>query len=260
MDTPPKKSLGQHWLEDKASLEAVAEAGLVHEHDTVLEVGPGLGSLTRVLAEKAHKVIAVEYDQNLARELQKNLSLPNIQIIEQDILTFDLTKLPHKYKVVANIPYYLTSNLLRLLSESNNPPKIIAILVQKEVAQRICAAPGEMSLLSVSVQMYYQTHLEQVIKAEMFTPPPKVDSQIVQLVRRSEPLFGDLDSKKLFRVVKAGFSNRRKTLLNSLSGGLGLSKEEIANYLQIVEIDPGVRAQELSLQDWIKLAKVLREK
>jgi len=253
----PKKSLGQHWLEDRASLESVAEAGMVHEHDTVLEVGPGLGTLTRVLAEKAHKVIAVEFDGDLATELRANLTLPNVQIIEHDILKFDLTEMPPKYKVVANIPYYLTSNLLRTLSESRNPPKLIALLVQKEVAQRICASPREMSLLSVSVQMYYQAHLEQVIKAEMFAPPPKVDSQIVQLVRRPEPLFGTLDSKKLFRIVKAGFSNRRKTLLNSLSGGLGFSKEEIAKNLQIVDIDPGTRAQELSLQEWTELAKIL---
>jgi len=251
----PKKSLGQHWLEDRASLDAVVEAGLVHEHDTVLEVGPGLGTLTRVLAEKAHKVIAVEFDENLAKDLQENLSLPNVQIVEHDILTFDLTRMPPRYKVVANIPYYLTSNLLRTLSESHNPPKLIALLVQKEVAERICASPGEMSLLSVSVQMYYQPHLEQIVRAELFTPVPKVDSQIVQLVRRPEPMFGNLDSKKLFRIVKAGFSNRRKTLLNSLSGGLGLSKEEIANYLQIAEINPDVRAQELRLEDWIILAK-----
>lgn len=249
--------MGQHWLHDQASLEAVAEAGLVHEHDTVLEVGPGLGTLTEVLAQKAHKVIAVEFDARLAQDLNQNLTLPNVQIINQDILEFDLTQMPNGYKVVANIPYYLTSNLLRTLSESSNPPKIISILVQKEVAQRICAGPGEMSLLSVSVQIYYEARLEIEVPARLFTPPPKVDSQIVQLVRRPRPLVDDLNTKQLFRIVKAGFSNRRKTLLNSLSGGLGVSKDEIEKNLRRVSINPNARAQELSLKEWINLAKNL---
>lgn len=255
-----KKSLGQHWLEDEASLEAVCNAGLVHRHDTVLEIGPGKGSLTVKLLDRGARVVAIEKDEELVTLLSREINRPGLEIISGDILEFNLNDLPENYKVVANIPYYLTSNLIRVLCESSNSPKIVALLVQKEVAERICADPGQMSLLGVSAQMYFETFLDKIVPAELFAPPPKVDSQIVQLVRRPKPLFeGTIDDKSLFRVVKAGFSTRRKTLLNSLSGGLTLSKEETANLLQIAQINPKVRAQELSLQDWIKLAQIISD-
>jgi 16S rRNA (adenine1518-N6/adenine1519-N6)-dimethyltransferase len=257
-DTIPKKSLGQHWLHDEDSLLAMCDAGLVHHHDTVLEIGPGLGTLTKLLVQKAAQVIAVEFDEQLARDLPTAVPAVNLRVIHSDILKLDLTQLPVGYKVIANIPYYLTSNLLRTLSESSNPPKMIALLVQKEVAERVCAGPGSMSLLSVSVQMYYDAALDRVVKAELFTPPPKVDSQIVQLVRRPEPLFGDRDSKHVFRIVKAGFSNRRKTLLNSLSAGLRLSKDETGAYLAAAVINPMARPQELSLEQWLALADTIK--
>ena len=255
----PKKSLGQHWLHDQASLEAVCKAGLVHEHDTVLEIGPGLGTLTKLLVQKAGRVVAVEYDQALAADLPGRVKTPSLEVVNQDILKFDLTKLPKDYKVVANIPYYLTSNLLRVLSESANPPKVIALLVQKEVAQRVAASPGDMSILSVTTQMYYEPHLEQVVPARLFTPPPKVDSQIIQLLRRPTPVFDGQDSRQVFRVVKAGFSNRRKTLLNSLSAGLGQPKDQIETVLKLSKIDPKARPQELSLDQWLNLVKILSQ-
>jgi len=255
-----KKSLGQHWLEDEASLEAVCDAGLVHRHDTVLEIGPGKGSLTVKLLDRGARVVAVEKDEELAASLSKEINRPGLEIISGDILQFNLNNLPENYKAVANIPYYLTSNLIRVLCESSNSPKIIALLVQKEVAERICADPGQLSLLGVSAQMYYETFQDKIVPAEFFTPVPKVDSQIVQLVRRPNPLFENIiDDKNLFRVVKAGFSTKRKTLLNSLSGGLVLPKEEVANLLQIAQIKPSVRAQELSLQDWIRLARIISD-
>lgn len=250
----PKKSLGQHWLHDEASLLAVCEAGLVHEHDVVLEIGPGLGTLTELLIQKAKQVIAIEKDEQLARQLSNRLSDRTFYLQTGDILKFDLNTLPKNYKVVANIPYYLTSNLLRVLCESSNPPKVIALLVQKEVAERVCAGPGQMSILGVTTQMYYQAHLEEIVPARLFTPPPKVDSQIVQLLRRPEPLFGEFGSREVFRIVKAGFSNRRKTLLNSLSAGLQIPKEEILKLLTDSGIDPKSRAQELTLEQWLKLA------
>jgi len=253
----PKKSLGQHWLHDEDSLIAMCEAGLVHEHDVVLEIGPGLGTLTKFLVEGAKQVIAVEFDHDLARDLPKKVTSQNLTVISEDILSFDLTQLPKDYKVIANIPYYLTSNLLRVLSESSNPPKVIALLVQKEVAERVAAVPGDMSILSVTTQMYYQPHLERVVPAELFTPPPKVDSQIVQLLRRTEPVFGDMDSRHVFRVVKAGFSNRRKTLINSLSAGLHMDKSKTQHLLANQNLDPNIRAQELTLQQWVDLAKAI---
>lgn len=255
----PKKSLGQHWLYDEASLLAVCDAGLVHEHDVVLEVGPGLGTLTKLLVEKAGRVIAVEYDEELAKNLPRTIDSAHLDVIYQDILKFNFSSLPKNYKVVANIPYYLTSSLIRVLSEAENPPKVIALLVQKEVAERVAAKPGKMSILGVSAQMYFEAHLDKLVSAELFTPPPKVDSQIVQLLRRPKPYYGNRDSKKLFKIIKAGFSSKRKTLVNSLSGGLGISKPEVENVLLDAGINPMVRAQELSIDSWLKIYDRLQD-
>lgn len=254
MNSPtPNKSLGQHWLHDELSLTAMVEAGEVTPQDVVVEIGPGLGTLTTYLVQNAKQVIALEYDRNLARQLPARVKVDNLEVIHADCLTFDYSKLPSGYKVVANIPYYLTSNLLRTLSESSNPPSVIAFLVQKEVAERVAAVPGDMSLLSVSVQLYYQATLADLVPAILFTPPPKVDSQIIKLVRRPEPLFKDLDSEKFFRIVKAGFSQRRKKLRSSLSAGLRISKDQAEELLGAAGIDPGKRPQELSMQQWHQL-------
>lgn len=251
-----KKSLGQHWLYDQASLEAVAQAADIGSQDVVLEVGPGLGTLTAELVKLSKQVIAVEYDTALAARLKAQLTAPNLTIVQGDILSYDLTQLPPGYKVAANIPYYLTSHLLRLLCESPNPPNQTALLVQKEVAERVVAGPGQMSLLSVSVQFYCDTSLGQVIPASLFSPPPKVDSQILKLVYRG-PKFGNVDTKEFFRLVKAGFSSRRKKLRGSLSAGLRTTKAEADELLSRAQIDPNLRAQNLSLDDWHALYKAL---
>ncbi len=249
----PKKSLGQHWLKDDASLEAMVVAAEVSEGDTVLEIGPGLGTLTEKLVASADQVVAIEFDATLAATLPSRLAADNLQVIHSDILRFDLTDLPIGYKVVANIPYYLTSNLLRMLSESSNPPERAAILVQKEVAERVAAPAGGMSLLSVTAQFYWHVSLGQIVKAQLFTPPPKVDSQILCLQRRSKPLYQDVESKLFFRLAKAGFSERRKTLRNSLSGGLRIDKAAAETLLQSAGLDAGLRAQNLTLDQWHKL-------
>lgn len=251
----PNKKLGQHWLHDEASLDAMCDSASLSGDDVVLEIGPGLGTLTRKLTDRANRVIAVEFDEDLSKSLAKRVQAPNLVIVNQDILSFDLTSLPADYKVIANIPYYLTSNLIRVLSESPNSPLSATLLVQKEVAERLAAGPGDMSTLSVAAQMYFEPSLGIVVPAELFDPAPKIDSQIVHLQRRSQPLYGSVDSKQLFRIVKAGFSNRRKTLLNSLSAGLQMTKAETQQLLESVPIDPGLRAQALDLEDWIKLAK-----
>lgn len=249
----PKKSLGQHWLEDDKTLENIAAAADIGLEDTVIEVGPGPGGLTRKLVERARKVIAIELDSTLAHELKLSIPSKKLQVIEADILKFDLSDLPRNYKVVANIPYYLTSNLLRVFSESANPPSKMVLLVQKEVAERIAAKPGNMSILGVSVQLYYEPMLGRVVPASLFVPPPKVDSQIVVLNRRKEPLFKDLDYKEFFRIVKAGFSEKRKKLRSSLSGGLGISKAEADEMLAQADINGDLRAESLSLHQWHKL-------
>lgn len=264
--TVAKKSLGQHWLDDEPTLLKICQAADLTKDDTVLEIGPGQGSLTKHLLKRAGHVIAVELDSTLAKNLSRHVSLPSevepwkgeLQVVQGDILKFDLTQLPPDYKAVANIPYYLTSALLRMLCESQNPPKQMVLLVQKEVAQRICAEAGQMSVLSISVQLFYECQLGQVVPAKLFTPAPKVDSQVVILKRREVPLFEDLDSKLFFRVVKAGFSSRRKMLRSSLSGGLRISKQQADNFLSGAGIDGDRRAQELDLRQWDNLYKTYK--
>jgi 16S rRNA (adenine1518-N6/adenine1519-N6)-dimethyltransferase len=245
-----KKSLGQHWLTDAQTLGAMADAAEAGSDDVVLEIGPGLGTLTKVLCERVSRVVAIEFDEKLARELPGRIPADNLEVTNQDIMRFDLTTLPPDYKVVANIPYYLTSNLIRVLSESANQPRYVALLVQKEVAERVAAAPGDMSLLSVTAQFYWEVSVGQLVPAKLFTPPPKVDSQILILKRRPQPLFDDVNPKDFFRLVKAGYSNRRKTLLNSLSAGLHLSKNDTKQLLEGVHISPTLRPQQLSLEQW----------
>jgi 16S rRNA (adenine1518-N6/adenine1519-N6)-dimethyltransferase len=248
-----KKSLGQHWLNDEHSLDAIASSINLKSDDTVLEVGPGLGALTSKLVRQAKKVVAVELDREVIVYLQSNLKSSNLEIVNENILDFDLTSLPAGYKVVANIPYYLTSKLLRVLNESSNPFSQAALLVQKEVAERVAAEPGKMSLLSVSVQYYCQVSLGKLISADKFTPPPKVDSQVLILKTRDEPLFPEVDSRKYFQLVKAGFSQRRKTLVNSLSGGLRIERPEAGDLIERAGLTSSARPQTLSLEDWQKL-------
>ena len=225
--------------------------------DVVLEIGPGVGTLTELLVQRAKQVIAVEFDEKLASDLPKIRPETNLKVVQQDILSFNLTTLPADYKVVANIPYYLTSNLIRVLSESSNPPSKVALLVQKEVARRVVARPGAMSLLSVKAQYYWEASTGMVVPAKLFTPPPKVDSQILILERRSSARFSDIDEKQLFRLVKAGFSNRRKTLLNSLSSGLQIDKQAVSEMLARAGLRPTMRPQELSLEQWYELHMAL---
>jgi len=256
-DNPPtKKSLGQHWLNDAASLRAMVEAGEVSETDTVLEIGPGPGALTRLLVKEADQVTAVEFDDVLAQTLPSNVPAGNLKVVKHDILSFDFTSLPADYKVVANIPYYLTSNLIRILSETTNQPSRVVLLVQQEVAQRVCAVPGDMSILSITAQYFWETSLGRVVKADLFMPPPKVDSQILIMRRHPGLLFPEVDSKAFFRLVKAGFGERRKMLRGSLSGGLRVSKPEAEALLRAADIDPTLRAQALSLEDWRRLYAV----
>jgi len=252
----PNKSLGQHWLTDRLILEAIADCGELNKDDTVLEIGPGLGTLTSVLLKQAREVFAVEFDPDLARKLPGQFPGTALSVEHADILDYDLGKLPRDYKVVANVPYYITSKIVQRLSESTNPPKTSVLLVQKEVAQRLAAKPGDMSILAVSAQLYADVELGPLVPARYFTPPPKVDSQVVVLKRRDQPLFSDLDRKAFFRVVKAGFSAKRKKLRSSLSAGLGISKQETESILARAGISPDSRAEMLSLDDWHRLATI----
>jgi 16S rRNA (adenine1518-N6/adenine1519-N6)-dimethyltransferase len=252
-DATPKKSLGQHWLHDQKSLNAMLEAADVQDTDTILEIGPGLGTLTTLLCAKAKEVIAVELDIYLASDLNRKVPAKNLQVVNEDILRFDFASLPPNYKIVANIPYYLTSNLLRTISDTQAPPLSATLLTQKEVAERVAAEPGQMSILSVAVQFFWEVRLGPVVPAELFTPPPKVDSQILTL-KRFDPLpYPDADIKQFFHIVRSGFSQKRKTLLNTLSSGLHIDRKEISAICLSVGVDPARRAQTLSLEEWYRV-------
>jgi 16S rRNA (adenine1518-N6/adenine1519-N6)-dimethyltransferase len=252
-DLKTKKSLGQHWLRDEKTLQAIVKTADVTKEDTVLEIGPGLGTLTKELVKRARKVVAVEYDEVLASRLLSEVGGNNLIVRHQDILRYDPGELPQHYKLVANIPYYITGKIMRLITETTNPPETAVLLVQKEVAQRLAAKPGDLSIAAVAAQLVYEVKLGIVVKSELFTPPPKVDSQVVILKKRQKPLFKDVDQKTFMQLVKAGFSNPRKKLRSSLSAGLGVDKQQMDDLLKIAKIKASHRAQNLSLQDWYKL-------
>lgn len=255
----PNKSLGQHWLKDRVILSSIAELAEIDNRDTVLEIGPGLGTLTSELLRRAGRVVAVEFDTELARKLPGQFPGKDLTVITSDILTFNLSTLPAGYKVVANIPYYITSKIVRMLMTTENKPSIAVLLTQKEVAERLAAQPGEMSLLSISAQIYAEVSLGPVVPAALFTPPPQVDSQVVVMKLRPSPLIPQGVEKEFYRIVKAGFSSRRKKLRTSLSGGLRLQKEVVEKALLEAEINPDSRAEELSIDEWKRLTGVIHD-
>lgn len=255
--TTPKKSLGQHWLRDRGVLSHIADCAEITKNDTVLEIGPGLGTLTSELLRRAGKVIAVEFDPELARKLPSQFPGKNLDVVTSDILSYDLSDLPTGYKVVANVPYYITSKIVQMLMTAANKPSISVLLVQKEVAERLAAGPGNMSILAISAQMFADVTLGDTVKAELFTPPPKVDSQVVILKTRQAPFLTDISEVDFFRVVKAGFSSKRKKLRSSLAGGLNLSKTEVEQLLTKAQINPDSRAETLDLASWVRLTRIV---
>lgn len=254
----PKKSLGQHWLTDRDILAAIADEASLVPGDTVLEIGPGLGTLTSEILRRAHQVVAVEFDPDLARKLPGQFPGKDLEVIHADILDFDFSELPAGYKVVANVPYYITSKIVQKLSEAVNPPSVVVILVQREVAERIAALPGSMSMLSVSAQVFFEARTGTEVPREYFTPPPEVDSQTVILTRRTVPLIMAEEQKAFFRLVRAGFSERRKKLRSSIAGGLHMPKSQVDELLQKAGIDAEARPQELSIIDWRSILGALQ--
>ena len=254
----PNKSLGQHWLRDRLTLEHIADCADIQKEDTILEIGPGLGTLTSELLRRAQKVIAVEFDSELARKLPGQFPGKDLTVINSDILSFDLSRLPKGYKVAANVPYYITSKIVQLLMTSDNKPSTAVLLVQKEVAERLAAQPGDMSILAISAQLFAEVTLGDVVPAELFTPPPKVDSQVVILKTRPQPLLSDLSEKEFFRAVKAGFSAKRKKLRSSLAGGLGIEKGDALRILEVAHVNADSRAEDLSIDQWQSIARALR--
>jgi len=267
-----KKSLGQHFLIDRRVLGRIVSAAEVTAEDTVVEVGPGLGILTRELARRAKKVIAVEADSGLASAVREMFSqMANVSIVESDILQVDPVSLlatagyegegaSGSYKVVANIPYYITSPILRHFLEASLKPSIMVIMLQKEVGEAIAAQPGRMSILAVSVQFYGKPVIVGRVPSRSFYPTPKVDSVILRIKLHEQPPIMVSQTTKFFAVVRAGFSAPRKQLRNSLAQGLGVSPQEAAAVLGRAMIDSRRRAETLSLDEWARLSEEVNDK
>ena len=253
----PKKRLGQNFLIDKKILKKIIKAAGIGREDVILEIGPGIGSLTQELVRNAKNVIAVEKDIKMVeilKEATKNLK--NVTIIQNDILKIDLKnyKLKAKsYKVVANLPYYIVSPVIRKFLESGYPPRLMVLMVQKEVAQRIVARPPNMSLLAVSVQFYAKAEIISYVSKKSFWPQPKVDSAIIKITPRKLSTSPRL-VKLFFKTVRAGFSQPRKQIINNLSYVLKIKREKAENWLLKNKIQPNQRAETLKLKDWSRLA------
>lgn len=270
-----KKGLSQTFLVDRNALEKIVEAGEIKKDDLIVEIGPGLGTLTQELVKRAGEVVAVELDQKLVALLNTSpiLSLvrrgTKFKIINADILKINLNEIigDRKYKVIANIPYHITSKVLELFLARENKPELMVLLVQKEVAERICAQPGAMSVLSVSVQLFGKPEIVGIVKKESFFPSPKIDSAILKISDIRDP-FDSLSlaqddtkilSKQFFRTVKIGFASRRKTLANNLSAGYHIGKEEASDIIKTIGLSDKVRAQELSIKNWRELCQEMEQ-
>jgi len=262
-DLHPSRSKGQNFLITESVYDDIVAAAELDKKDTVLEVGPGLGFLTARLAKEAGQVVAVELDDKISALLQIALdsqTVENVTLLNQDILRFNPSDLPAAYKIVANLPYNISSIFLRTFLEQKNYPERMVLLLQKEVAERLLAKPGGMNLLALSVQFYSQPEIIRLVKSGNFWPEPKVDSALVRLKLDSSRSDGYSDSEKkaFFRLARVGFSAKRKMLKNNLAAGLGIDLTLAIELLKSANLPLQVRAEDLSLDDWQKLFATAR--
>jgi len=270
-DLKARKGLGQHFLIDQEVLGHITSAAELTPADVILEIGPGLGVLTAELARQSGWVIAIELDSKLAAILKQTLApFDNVAIVNKDILQVEPEALlqeqeagfppqinsPFSYKVVANLPYYITAPVLRHFLEASVKPQIMVVMVQKEVAEAIVAKPGEMSLLSVSVQFYGEPRIISIVPAQCFYPAPEVDSAILRVDVYPQPAVAVTSESSFFELVRAGFTASRKQICNSLAQGRGLPKAEVLSLLGRAGIAPQRRAETLTLDEWAKLWQV----
>ncbi|MFC1966876.1 16S rRNA (adenine(1518)-N(6)/adenine(1519)-N(6))-dimethyltransferase RsmA [Chloroflexota bacterium] len=270
-DLHARKRLGQHFLINEEVLGLIASAAELTPTDTVMEIGPGLGVLTRELAGQAGWVVAIELDNKLAASLRETMALfNNVTIINENVLSIDPGALlreqkarffhemgsPFSYKVVANLPYYITSPVLRHFLEAKEKPKTMVVMVQKEVAEEIVAKPGRMSVLSISVQLYGKPAIIGRVPANCFYPIPEVDSAILKIALYPQPAVRVDDMESFFSLVRAGFSASRKQIANSLAQGLGSPKAEVLALLEKAAIAPQRRAETLTLEEWAHLYQI----
>lgn len=252
----PNKSFGQNFLIDRATLQRIIEAAEINAGEQVLELGAGTGVLTRELARHARRVVAVELERDMLSLLAETTrNFANVELIERNLLYVDPAAIfgAEAYKLVANLPYYITAPTFRHFLESANPPRLLVVMVQYEVAQRIVAAPGDLSLLGVSIQFYGKPDIVAHVPARAFYPAPKVDSAILRVDLKDEVPLAHEQRDSFFRLVQAGFSERRKQIHNSLARGLHRKDAEVQALLKAAGIDPGRRAETLSIEEWLQL-------
>jgi len=252
----PKKSLGQNFLKNEEVADKIIAAANLTDKDIVVEIGPGTGILTERLVKEVKEVWAIEKDYDLVDKLRKRLSNKNLKLIHQDALIFDLSLLD-SYKVVANIPYNITSPLIRKFIENEPKPELMVLMVQKEVAERICAKPGssERGLLTLIVEFYADAEVLLDVPRRDFYPQPNVDSAVIKINVKKKRI--DADEKMFFHIVKAGFSSKRRQIHNSLAATLRLDQNTVKEILDQSGIGPMLRAEDLTLSQWEELYKTI---
>lgn len=257
-----KKSLGQNFLQDDEVIGRIFEAAEVRPTDWVLEIGPGTGILTFRLSDRVEKLLAIELDHQLVERLQKHfVDSQSVSILEGNVLDIDLKELleasgfaEHPYKIIANIPYYITAPIIRTLLALPYQPQSLTLMVQTEVAGRLAAKPGQMSLLSLMAQYYATVEKRFSVPKEAFDPVPKVDSAVIRIVPKRA--YDPEEDRKVFRLARAGFAARRKTLANNLSSSLSVPRAAIEEKLKALGLRPDIRAQALSVDDWERLRQI----
>jgi 16S rRNA (adenine1518-N6/adenine1519-N6)-dimethyltransferase len=255
-----KHGLGQNFLYDEEALETMVDSGDLKKTDTVVEIGPGTGFLTEKLLKKVKQVKAVEFDRDMISFLKAGfLDTPNLELIEGDALKFDPKAAglkPYGYKVVANIPYYITSPLIKRFLQSEVPPSLMVILVQKEVAEKVCGSSGK-SMITIETQLFGEPEMVAIVKSSAFYPRPQVDSAVLKIKVLKKPLLPANQMRDFLRMVGFGFTMKRKVISNSLGAGFHMKPSEMRIILEKAGIDPNVRPESLEIEDWKKLAKTL---
>lgn len=256
----PNFTYGQNFLLDDIVLQDIVDAASVTKDDAVLEIGPGVGTLTRLLCERAGFVLAIEKDPKfqqllygIKKDFPKNFRFEVADALEFNFQDFFKEQGFKSYKVVANIPYYVTGKILQMLMTAKFKPELVTVLVQKEVAQNIAAKAGDLSILGISVQLFGEPKLVQVVPGKSFYPAPKVDSAVVSIKLFPKPKYKIADEKKFFKILKACFAGKRKQLHNTLANNLHLEKEQVLKILDELKIKPEARPQELTIEQWVKL-------
>ncbi len=258
----PNKSFGQNFLIDRSVLQTIVNAAEIDLDDEILEVGAGTGVLTQELAQHARRVVAVEVERDMLVLLKETTAnYPNVELVAGNLLSFDPAKMfgQAAYKLVANLPYYITAPTFRHFLESSNPPRLLIVMVQLEVAQRIVAGPGDLSMLGVSVQFYGQPRIVARVPSQAFYPAPKVDSAVLRVDVHPQAPLSQEERHRFFRVVQAGFSERRKQLHNSLTHGLHHKNEHVRSWLALAGIDASRRAETLSIEEWLRLWHIIED-